>query len=68
MRNNPIPTESRFLFKRAPNMDEFNQQWQILTLIDFLFIDGQPKESQHSTWHNDLREAHLASHSCRSVH
>lgn len=45
-------------------MDEFNHQRQILILIDFLFIDY----SQHPTWHNDLREAHLASHSCRSVH
>lgn len=23
---------------------------------------------KHSTWHDYLREAHLASHSCRSVH
>lgn len=22
----------------------------------------------HPTWHDDFREAHLASHSCRSVH
>lgn len=32
--------------------------------------DWQPRWSfiKHSTWHDDLREAHLASHSCWSVH